>query len=197
MAGLHLKSKINMAPWNGDLAGSPEHVREAVEARIKLTTEALNVRYYLEERFDQNVDAAIFLMGDLNDGPGKDLWEEVFFFHDLVGNLQGDVFLARRFLNHALFDFEEEHRWSAEFEDTYHPGRTIRVLIDHILFTQRLVRREVRKHLWVEARAGSVAHELHAAVNASLPANVHTSDHRPVVCRVALQDGLRFAAPVV
>jgi len=195
LIGLHMKSKINMESWKGTLEKSPDHIREAVAARIKLTTEAMNVRYYLEERFDQNDDCAIFLMGDLNDGPGKDFWEEIFLFHDLVGNLQGDVYFAKRFLNHALFDFKEEHRWSAEFDDRYNPGTDpIRVLIDHILYTQRLVRPEMKKHLWVGPQAGQIEHELHGAVNASLPGAAHTSDHRPVTCVITLEDGLEFAA---
>ena len=44
---------------------------------------------------------AIFVMGDLNDGPGKEPFERESLFFDLVSNLQGDVFFAKRFLNHA------------------------------------------------------------------------------------------------
>jgi hypothetical protein len=192
LIGLHLKSKINRTTWTGTVEGSPAHVREAIEARIKLTTEAMNVRYYLNARFDQNPDAAIMLMGDLNDGPGRDLWEEIFLFHDLVGNLQGDIFAASRFLNHALFDFPGELRWTAEFDDSYNPGRTIRPLIDHILFTQRFVRRDMRKHLWVEPFAGRVEHEVHGLINASLHPSQPTSDHVPVSCVVTLAPGLGF-----
>ncbi len=117
--GLHMKSKINQKQWQGTVENSPEHVREAVEARIKLTTEAINVRYYLDARFDQDPQAAIMLMGDLNDGPGRDLWEEIFLFHDLVGNLQGDVFKASRFMNHALFDWPGELRWAAKVQPDF------------------------------------------------------------------------------
>lgn len=195
--GAHMKSKINFERWRGSLEDSEAHVRQAVAARIKLSSEAVNLRYYLEERFDQDVEAAIFVVGDFNDGPGKDLFEEVFLLHDLIGNLQGDVFLADRFLNHALFDFNGDQRWSAEFVDAYDRSQQIRVLIDHILFSQRLVRKDMRKrHLWVGPFAGKVEHEVHGAINADLPASHKTSDHIPVTCRVTLADDLDFEMPV-
>jgi hypothetical protein len=195
--GLHMKSKINQKQWQGTVENSPEHVREAVEARIKLTTEAINVRYYLDARFDQDPQAAIMLMGDLNDGPGRDLWEEIFLFHDLVGNLQGDVFKASRFMNHALFDWPGELRWTAEFKDSYNPSRTIRPLIDHLMFSQRFVRDEWKRGIWVEPRAGKVEHEIHGLINAGLPKSNPTSDHRPVSCNFSIADGWSIAASVV
>lgn len=191
--GLHMKSKINQKRWNGTVEDSPDHVREAVKARIKLTTEAMNVRYYLDARFDQDPKAGIVLMGDLNDGPGRDLWEEIFLFHDLVGNLQGDVFNASRFLNHALFDLPDDLRWTAEFEDSYNAGTTIRPLIDHILFTQRFVRKDWREGIFVEPEAGKVEHEIHGLTNADLPKSHPTSDHRPVSCIFTLEDGYEIA----
>ncbi len=193
LIGLHMKSKINHKTWTGTIDNSPDHVREAVEARIKLTTEAINVRYYLGARFDQDPRAAIMLMGDLNDGPGRDLWEEIFLFHDLVSNLQGDIFQADQFLNHALFDAPEEQRWSAEFEDSYNPGSTIRPLLDHIMFSQRLVRKDWRQGLFVEPGAGRVEHEIHGLLNADLPRAHPTSDHLPVTCLFELEDGYELA----
>jgi len=62
-------------------------------------------------------DPRIIVLGDMNDGSGREYFEREYLHHDLIGNLQGDVFFATRFLNHALFDYEDHLRWSTEFND--------------------------------------------------------------------------------
>ena len=187
--GLHLKSKfVNQGArmWNAGGTEREEFVREALEARIKLATEAVNVRAYIDAKFEQVVNPAIFVMGDLNDGPGKEFFENSYLFFDLISNVQGDVFWARRFLNHALFDFPGDLRWSVFFRDFVEPERDPRILIDHILFTQGLVDGSLP---WkIEARAGKVEHEIHDLINAALPASAKTSDHKPVSVMVTTDD---------
>ncbi len=113
--GLHLKSKhirksVSLADWATDPANNKKkaYITEALKARIKLATEALDVRRYIEARFEQEAEPAVVLMGDLNDGPGKEMFERQFLFFDLVSNLQGDVFFSTRFLNHALIRLRRE-----------------------------------------------------------------------------------------
>lgn len=179
--GLHLKSKfVNQGEslWNGSPAERQQFVQEALKARIKLATEAVNVRAYIDAKFAQTATPGIFVMGDLNDGPGKELLEERYLFFDLVSNLQGDVFFANKFLNHALFDYVDELRWSVYFEDFVDPARDPHILLDHILFTQGLVNGSLP--LRVDAGGGFVEHEVHALVNATQPATRRASDHAPV-----------------
>jgi hypothetical protein len=184
--GLHLKSKFvntGESKWNAGGAAREEFIREALTARIKLTTEASNVRDYIDAKFRQVPNPAIFVMGDLNDGPGKEWFEQQFLFFDLISNIQGDIFSASRFLNHALFDFADDLRWSVFFEDFVEPTRDPHILLDHILFTQGLVNGSLP---WkINEGAGKVEHELHELVNASLPNASKTSDHRPVSVQVA------------
>lgn len=187
--GLHLKSKyVNQGArlWSAGGTEREQYVREALKARIKLATEAVNVRAYIDAKFGQVVNPAIFVMGDLNDGPGKELFENTYLFFDLISNVQGDVFWARRFLNHALFDFPGDLRWSVYFRDFVEPERDPHILIDHILFTQGLVDGSLP---WkIEARAGKVEHEIHDLINAALPASAKTSDHKPVSVMVTTDD---------
>lgn len=187
--GLHLKSKFvnrGESMWKAGGKEREEYVREALEARIKMATEATNVRAYVDAKFEQVPNPAIFVMGDLNDGPGKEYFEEQFLFFDLVSNLQGDVFWARRFLNHALFDFPGHLRWSVRFKDFVQPERDPLILLDHILFTQGLVDGSLP---WkVESHAGKVEHEVHDLVNATLRRDAITSDHRPVSVLVTTDD---------
>lgn len=193
--GVHLKSKfVNQRDpnkrWQKPASGSPADIRasieastgfmvEAVRARAKLTTEVFDVRNYIERRFVQEASPAIFVVGDVNDGPGKELIETWFMLHDLIGNLQGDVFFARRFLNHALFDTEDRLRWSVFFKDAVDPRRNPHILLDHILFTQRMSGGGAVP-LRVLPGAGRVEHDIHERVASLLPRGITTSDHRPV-----------------
>lgn len=189
--GGHLKSKyVNQAtPADigrpGSFTANPKFVAEVIEARVKLSSEASDVRYYLDGRFKANVDAPIIVAGDFNDGPGKEMIEERFLLHDLIGNLQGDVFFAKRFLNHALFDYEEEQRWTVQFEDKLDPRRPREILLDHILFSQSFVGEDRPGSFAFRARSGEgkVEHDVHRIANATLPSRSTTSDHRPVSMR--------------
>ncbi|WP_208347674.1 endonuclease/exonuclease/phosphatase family protein [Pseudaestuariivita rosea] len=198
--GLHLKSKFSGDDYAkaGLARRKPEKTAEdialilraeqtAVEARIKLSTEAANVRYYVDNRFRNEPNPAVFLLGDLNDGVGKEVFERKYLFHDLISNLQGDVFFANRFLNHALFDYSNErgenHRWTAVFADVWDPYRAPEILLDHILFTQSVCGADAMQQsgFCVPPKAGRVEHEIHNAINAVFDRKEdHTSDHRPV-----------------
>ncbi len=179
--GLHLKSKyVNRGQSNWASGGEKrsEFIRDAIKARIKLATEATNVRSYLDVKFEQVENPAIFVLGDLNDGPGKELFEEKYLFFDLLSNLQGDVFFAKRFLNHALFDYPHHLRWTVKFKDFIQPERNPHILLDHIMFTQPLV--DGSLPFQVNSKAGWVEHEIHDLINASLTTKQKTSDHKPV-----------------
>ena len=183
--GLHLKSKfVNQGEnmWNKGGVDRQEFIRKALSARIKMTTEATNVRAYIDAKFRQIESPAIFVLGDLNDGPGKEYLEERFLFFDLVSNIQGDIFAATRFLNHALFDFPDHLRWTVHFKDFVDPERDPHILLDHIMFTQGLVSGSLP---WkIDAHAGKVEHEIHDLINAPLSSKAKTSDHKPVSIEV-------------
>jgi hypothetical protein len=187
--GVHLKSKfMSQTPRKRrpdedfeDYALEPRvasYLARSHEARIKLSSEALNVRAYIDHRFAQDADPAIMVLGDLNDGPGKELMEREYLLHDLISNLQGEVFFAQRFLNHALFDQPHELRWTAHFNDMLEPDRSPFILLDHILFTQGMTRSGTSP-LWVGSNAGLVEHRIHEEIEAAFGKGT-ASDHRPV-----------------
>lgn len=193
--GCHLKSKYNDVKPAGDPAddsffeNNPKLVTELIKARVKITTECTDLRHYIDARFQANQDAAIVVMGDLNDGPGKERIERRFMYHDLIGSLQGDVFYARRFLNHALFDAKDSERWSVHFEDKLDPGRDPHILLDHILFSQAMTRSHwseetlaplINRPYLARSKGGLVEHEVHHQVTSTRFKYAMTSDHKPV-----------------
>ena len=181
LIGLHTKSKFvrsGKSSWNAGGDKQKAFIKDAIKARIKMTTEVANVRDYINTKFEQVPNPAIMVMGDLNDGPGKEFFEKQYIFFDLLSNLQGNVFEAERFLNHALFDFEDNLRWSVNFQDFIDEFRDPHILLDHILFTQSLV--DGSLPIIIESKAGYVEHEIHDLINANNPKYANTSDHKPV-----------------
>jgi hypothetical protein len=186
--GAHLKSKINFhsafdkqnGTWN------KAFIDTALKARIKLATEAASIRHYIDARFREEPDPAIFVMGDFNDGPGKERIEREFMFFDLISVLQGDVFFSRKFLNHALFDYSQELRWSTKFKDKTDPERPETILLDHILFTQALVNGTIKPH--IKAKSGSVEHAAHNRANAGMSKSRTSSDHRAVSVIISVDE---------
>lgn len=182
--GVHLKSTINTKKIKRDtennLIGS--YLTEALESRIKLATEARNIRQYVAAKFDQLPHPGIIIMGDCNDGPGHDFFEKQYLFFDLISNLQGEVMIAERFFNHALFDFPGHLRWTAKYRDKVQniPASENPLLLDHILISQPLCRGELS--LMVNENAGQVEHEIYERVNAGSNYYTRSSDHRPVTC---------------
>jgi len=186
--GCHLKSKYNDVETTGHASdtdffdANPELVAELIKSRVKISTEATDIRHFIEARFAADASSAIVVAGDLNDGPGKERIERRFLYHDLIGALQGDVFFARRFLNHALFDAPQTERWSVYFEDSLDPSRSPHILLDHILFSQSMTGSDAGKPCPFRARSkgGKVEHEVHHRVTSTRFKYAMTSDHRPV-----------------
>lgn len=188
--GAHLKSKFTgssprtrkASETFDDYLNSSKSIRTYIakshEARVKLSSEALAIRAYLDRRFEQEADPSILVVGDLNDGPGKELMEREYLLHDLISNLQGDVFFARKYLNHALFDQPDSLRWTSKFKDKLDPDRKRDILLDHILFTQALSKGGTSP-LVVKSKAGRVEHLLFEA-GESTYGKGQLSDHRPV-----------------
>ncbi len=192
--GVHFKSKFTAGAPRARRPGEPfeiyasepqvaRYLANSHAARVKLSSEALNVRAYIDHRFRQEDDPAILVIGDLNDGPGKELFEREYLLHDLISNLQGDIFFAMRFLNHALFDAPQHLRWTARFSDRLEPDRDPMILLDHILFTQALTR-SGSGPLRALPKAGAVEHLVHEEVESVFGTGV-ASDHRPVSLRLA------------
>jgi hypothetical protein len=157
-------------------------VKESLEARIKLATEARNIRDYIAAKFRQVADPAILVLGDCNDGPGHDFFETQYLFFDLISNIQGDVMVSERFFNHALFDFSGELRWTAKYADVVTGVTASRnpLLLDHVLISQPLCRGNLP--LQANAGAGKVEHEAFERNNAAASSSRKSSDHRPVSC---------------
>jgi hypothetical protein len=182
--GVHLKSKINTKRITRDESGNltGDYLDKAMSNRIKLTTEARNIRDYVSKRFNQTSHPGIVILGDCNDGPARDIFEEHYLYMDLLSNLQGDVIMSDKFFNHALFDYPDHLSWTARYDDKVTGKKAIDnpLLLDHILISQPLCNGKLS--LVVNEFAGKVEHEEFDLNNAGATKKALTSDHIPVSC---------------
>ncbi|MEU7743986.1 endonuclease/exonuclease/phosphatase family protein [Nonomuraea sp. NPDC049158] len=136
----HLKSNfINQgrALWQ-DPARRPDFIRASLRNRRRIATEAMRIRGAMERRLDADPASAFIVLGDLNDGPGQDYFEELYLAHNVTDILVGSPYRPERLFGHAQADVAEGKRYSAVFDDfvTNEPHR--HMLLDHILLSPAL-----------------------------------------------------------
>lgn len=179
--GVHIKPKFKLSDrekWNENDRQKIDIIKSSIKDRIKLSTEAQNIRSFIDSRFQQDENPALFVVGGVNEGPGKELIEKKYFHSDLISNIQGDVYSASKYLNHALFDQPENLKWTVNVTDYVDPDRNPKILLDHILFTQSVV--DGSLPIRVNKKAGFIEHEVFERINMINPKYAYTSDHRPV-----------------
>jgi len=183
LIGVHLKSGFMEGgvhiekDADGNLIGP--NLDEALSNRIKLATEARDVRTYISKRFaEESIPPPIIVVGDMNDGEGQDYFEKNYLYFSVVSNLEGDVVDSEQFFNHALFDFTPSDRWSIKFADEV-LGLTADqnpLLLVHILMSQPVCNGSCP--VTAKAHCGIVEHKAYNDNNPS--GKKPTSDHRPV-----------------
>ena len=87
--------------WNND---RDRFIREAMEARRRISTEAMQIRNYLNLCFADDPNTGLIVTGDLNDGPGADYFERLYLTHNVAGMIAGSPFAPQRMLRHAFID---------------------------------------------------------------------------------------------
>ena len=179
---MHTKSNFvneGQAMWN-DPARRQEYVIAALKARRRNATEGMRTRQYLDERLAVDENARIVVLGDLNDGPGMDYFEELYLAHNVTDILAGSVFEPERIFVHAQHDVSPDKRFTAIFDDfvpTLQKGK--KLLLDHILLSPGF---DSASGLQRKRGSGTIHHiEYEAQLkNKGKKREDRPSDHRPV-----------------
>lgn len=182
LLNLHTKSKFvqrGRQMWQ-DLARRPEFVAKALQARRRISAEAMRVRDYLDACFAENIEAPVVVVGDLNDGPGLDYFERSYLTHNVAGLIAGSPFHPRRMLRHAFIDqMDKEQNFTAIFDDFIDEIDNRKILLDHIFVSPSL--------FWdasgARSAGGAIEHAVFdAQIDAGAPQDSRQrlpSDHRP------------------
>ena len=184
---LHLKSNfINNGQhlWN---TNREEYVVEALKDRRRISTEAMRVRRYLDTLVTADPQAKCLVLGDLNDGPGRDYFEENYLSHNVTDILLGSGYEPELNFTHAQHDVAKDDRYTAVFDDFVEGVKNARLLLDHILVSPGLATGTVRK----VPKSGSIHHaEWASQVQGNGERRMdRPSDHRPVSVQITQGQG--------
>jgi endonuclease/exonuclease/phosphatase family metal-dependent hydrolase len=176
---LHTKSNfVNQGEklWKTD---PQEYVNAALKNRRRISTEGMRLRGYLDELVGRDLATRVIVLGDFNDGPGMDYFEERYLSHSVTDILVGSAFEPQFVFAHAQHDVPRSDRYSAVFDDFVENVKNKRLLLDHILLSPGLLTTSgVRK----VADSGRIHHaEWEGSVQAGgTKRDQRPSDHRPV-----------------
>jgi hypothetical protein len=162
-----------------DPATRQSYIVAARVNRRRISAEGMRIRRYLDRRLTDAPDTAIMVLGDLNDGPGLDYFEERYITHNVTDILVGSAFAPERVFTHAQHDVAANDRYTAVFEDFVPTPEVKRLLLDHILLSPGLSRADGLRRI---DGSGAIRHAEHEAqvVDNGARRQDRPSDHRPV-----------------
>lgn len=157
-------------------------VKHAIKNRRKIAAELTRTRKMLDSViFANESQPFVVALGDFNDGPGQDFFEEYYLLFDTIDRLLGSPFQKNKLLRPLLIRHRllaPQDQWSASFYDYVDDIKDKHVLLDHIFVSDAL--NDVM-------RQATVAHELFEKHNANGNPRF-LSDHRPVFADFAVSE---------
>ena len=181
---LHLKSKITFtgSPNSTNAATRTTAIGSGLEQRARILQEAALLRDYFQNHpFRAEVADKLLVVGDLNDGPGRDFFETRFFATDVLRRIRGDVDHPKFIFEDALGGVSEADRFTAIFFDRI--DRELRhLLLDHILVPPTFTKgtpKVLKPTATVEHTAYLNQNDADWTKNKKPDRNLYPSDHRP------------------
>lgn len=155
------------------------YVIAALQNRRRISSEGMRVRTYLDSVARENEAVRIIVLGDLNDGPGMDYFEERYLTHNVTDILVGSAFEPELVFFHAPLDVPRAQRYTAIFDDFVTSEPNKRLLLDHALLSPGLNNATGLRRV---ANSGMVNHqEFDAQIGGGgVHRELRPSDHRPV-----------------
>lgn len=177
----HLKSNfINQGKelWE-DPATRQTYVVAALKNRRRISSEGKRTRSYLDARVATDPASAIVVLGDLNDGPGLDYFEDHYLTHNVTDIIAGSVFAPELAFSHAQHDVAADERFTAEFEDFVPEPVARRLLLDHVMLSPGLLGSGGLRKLDGTGAIYHAEYDKHVSGNGE-KRNERPTDHRPV-----------------
>ncbi|OAJ76149.1 endonuclease [Brevibacillus sp. SKDU10] len=177
---LHTKSSfVNKGRelWE-NCATRQNYVHEALRNRRRNSTEAMRVRQYVDTILKDNRKAKIIILGDLNDGPGMDYFEN-YLAHNTIDVLVGSAFEPELIFYHAQHDVNPQDRYTAIFDDFVTGEKNKHLFLDHILLSPSLTATSGLRRVPDSGTIHHVEYNHHTVNNGTFREN-RPSDHRPV-----------------
>jgi len=177
LIALHTKSKyvhLGKQLWeNPDTRN--EFIKEALINRRRISAEAMRLRRYMNDLLNNNINENIIVLGDFNDGPGFDYFEERYITHNVTDILLGSSFYPELVFHHSfLHSIKQDELYTAIFNDYVDDIQNRKLLLDHILVSPSL------KDKVISAGIEHASFLEQKDDNATTEREKYPSDHRPV-----------------
>jgi len=157
---------------------------DALESRQQLSGELAAIRRYLTHAILSKRAVGCILVGDLNDGPHRDIFEEKFLITNIVDELRGGFHREEALMHHALkrkwLDPDYKLSYTAKFSDPTRDGKTVEVMLDHIMVSSDIM--HGNSPIKLVKSSGTIEHDIFEAHGGD-KRSTEPSDHRPVSAR--------------
>ncbi len=180
---LHTKSKISKLKRKSQYTQRDKTaIVDALRSRQKLSAEIAAVRRYVTHAILSKRVEGCIVMGDLNDGPHRDIFEEKFLIHNIVDELRGGFNREAALMHHSFPQkfLNGSLAYTAEFNDPTQEGKKVKVLLDHLLVTSGIY--DGKTKLKLRSSSAEIEHEAYdEQIDGSGKArDDRPSDHRPI-----------------
>ena len=161
---------------------------DALLTRQRLSSELAAIRRYLTHAIRSKRVVGCILVGDLNDGPNRDIFEDKFLLTNIVDELRGGFHREDSLMHHALtsdwLDPDHAKAYSAEFEDPMQGDRVVKVLLDHIIVSTSVKYGDAP--FKVAPQDGLIEHDVFEKYlkNSGKKRHERPSDHVPVTTKL-------------
>ena len=187
----HTKSKFvfgfNKRTWiEREKPENKKLIVDALQARQRLSGELNAIRRYLSHAVLSQRTNGCILMGDLNDGPSRDVFEKKFLITNIVDELRGGFHREEAVMHHALsrewIDEDYAKAYTAKFKDPTQNDKIVKVLLDHILMSTNIKYGD--SAIKLVKNSGKIEHEVFEANTDGKARHLVPSDHRPVSAKL-------------
>ena len=163
-------------------AREPKAMRAAILSRQKLSADVAALRRHVTNVILEKANATgVILMGDINDGFTRSVFETEFLMQNLVDELRGGFRRKSALLDHVMDEAQLRGKdaFTVEFRSPEKKGIT-RELIDHILVTPAM--RDTGFWLRLQPGSARIAHDASKQHTSGTGAKAddRPSDHFPV-----------------
>lgn len=175
----HLKSKFvrrGEQLWTGTPRQRRSFVRQALEARRRISAEAYRIRRYVDEVLEDGTDL-VLVAGDLNDGVGFDYFEDAYLTASVVDVIFGSVARPDLQLVHSLYSRVNTRLYTAVFDNFVSGVNDQELLLDHALASPALDQRITDARIPHQVYEGQIT-------GSGEGRGQRPADHRPVVVEI-------------
>ena len=183
----HTKSKISKLKTKKQYTRRDRTLMiDALRSRQKLSAEMDAIRRYVSHAILSKRTNGVIVIGDLNDGPHRDVFEKQFLIHNIIDELRGGFEREMALMHHTFRQefLEGKEAFTADFNDPTQDGKRVKVMLDHILVTTS-IKEGKGTPIKLIKNSGIIEHQAYEnhLKNTGRKREERACDHRPVSAR--------------